>query len=107
MLNLAVVACFLTNDLRLHAYSVIQMALALAEVFGVGINDLSLSLVLFWYEQKVVAILLTLLYLGLKDIRLGSSLPAFITPNIFDLLVKNFSIIPIKSAEKDLKAILD
>ena len=88
------------------AYSAIKVALALSEVFGVGVNDLPLSLVLSWYEQKAVAILLTLLYLGIKNIRLGPSLPAFITPNILDVLVKNFNIMPISSAEKDLKAIL-
>jgi len=88
------------------AYSAIQVAVALADVFGVGVNDLPLSLVLSWYEQKAVAILLTLLYLGIKNIRLGPSLPAFITPNILAVLVKNFNIMPISSAEKDLKAIL-
>ena len=88
------------------AYSAIKVAVVLADVFGVGVNDLPLSLVLSWYEQKAVAILLTLLYLGIKNIRLGPSLPAFITPNILDVLVKNFNIMPITSAEKDLKAIL-
>jgi hydroxylamine reductase len=88
------------------AYSAIKVAVALADVFGVGVNDLPLSLVLSWYEQKAVAILLTLLYLGIKNIRLGPSLPAFITPNILAVLVKNFNIMPITSAEKDLKAIL-
>jgi hydroxylamine reductase len=88
------------------AYSAIKVAVALADVFGVGVNDLPLSLVLSWYEQKAVAILLTLLYLGIKDIRLGPSLPAFITPNILDVLVKNFNIMPITTPEKDLKAIL-
>jgi hydroxylamine reductase len=88
------------------AYSAIQVAVALADVFGVGVNDLPLSLVLSWYEQKAVAILLTLLYLGIKNIRLGPSLPAFITPNILNILVKNFNIMPITTPEKDLKAIL-
>jgi hydroxylamine reductase len=88
------------------AYSAIKVAVALADVFGVGVNDLPLSLVLSWYEQKAVAILLTLLHLGIKNIRLGPSLPAFITPNILAVLVKNFNIMPITSAEKDLKAIL-
>ena len=88
------------------AYSAIKVAVALADVFGVGVNDLPLSLVLSWYEQKAVAILLTLLYLGIKNIRLGPSLPAFITPNILAVLVKNFNIMPITTAEKDLKAIL-
>jgi len=89
------------------AYSAIKVALALADVFGVGVNDLPLSLVLSWYEQKAVAILLTLLYLGVKNIRLGPSLPAFITPNILDVLVKNFNLMPIKTAEEDLKTILE
>jgi len=88
------------------AYSAIKVAVALADVFGVGVNDLPLSLVLSWYEQKAVAILLTLLYLGIKNIRLGPSLPEFITPNILAVLVKNFNIMPITTAEKDLKAIL-
>jgi hydroxylamine reductase len=88
------------------AYSAIKVALALSEVFGVGVNDLPLSIVLSWYEQKAVSILLTLLHLGIKNIRLGPSLPAFITPNILAVLVKNFNIMPITSAEKDLKAIL-
>ena len=89
------------------AYSAIKVATALADVFGVGVNDLPLSIICSWYEQKAVAILLTLLYLGIKNIRLGPSLPAFITPNILDVLVKNFNIMPINTAEKDLKAILE
>ena len=88
------------------AYSAIQIALALAKAFNVGVNDLPLSMILSWYEQKAVAILLTLLYLGIKDIRLGPSLPAFITPNVLDVLVKNFAIKPITTADEDLKAIL-
>jgi hydroxylamine reductase len=88
------------------AYSAIQIAVALANAFGVGVNDLPLSMILSWYEQKAVAILLTLLYLGIKDIRLGPSLPAFITPNVLDVLVKNFDIKPITTPDEDLKAIL-
>ena len=88
------------------AYSAIQIAVALANAFGVEVNDLPLSLILSWYEQKAVAILLTLLYLGIKNIRLGPSLPAFVTPNVLDFLVKNFNIKPISTAEEDLKAIL-
>jgi len=88
------------------AYSAIQIAVALANAFGVGVNDLPLSLILSWYEQKAVAILLTLLYLGIKDIRLGPSLPAFVTPNVLDFLVKSFNIKPITTADEDLKAIL-
>jgi len=88
------------------AYSAVQIAVALAKAFNVGVNDLPLSMVLSWYEQKAVAILLTLLHLGIKDIRLGPSLPAFITPNVLDVLVKTFSIKPISTVDADLKAIL-
>ena len=88
------------------AYSAIQIAVALANAFECGVNDLPLSLVLSWYEQKAVAILLTLLSLGIKDIRLGPSLPAFITPGVLDVLVKNFDIKPITTPDEDLKAIL-
>jgi hydroxylamine reductase len=88
------------------AYSAIQVAVALAKAFDCGVNDLPLSMILSWYEQKAVAILLTLLYLGIKDIRLGPSLPAFLTPNVLDVLVKNFNIMPIKTPDEDLKAIL-
>ena len=89
------------------AYSAIQIALALSKAFNVGVNELPLSMILSWYEQKAVAILLTLLHLGIKDIRLGPSLPAFITPNVLDLLVKNFGIRPIAATpEEDLRAIL-
>ena len=77
------------------AYSAIQIAVALAGAFECGVNDLPLSLVLSWYEQKAVVILLTLLSLGIKDIRLGPSLPAFITPNVLEVLVKNFAIKPV------------
>lgn len=88
------------------AYSAVQIAVALAKAFNVGVNDLPLSMILSWYEQKAVAILLTLLYLGIKNIRLGPSLPAFVTPNVLDFLVKNFNIMPITTPEEDLKAIL-
>lgn len=88
------------------AYSAIQIAVALSKAFNVGVNDLPLSMVLSWYEQKAVAILLTLLYLGIKNIRLGPSLPAFITPNVLKVLVDNFNIMPITTPEEDLKAIL-
>jgi hydroxylamine reductase len=88
------------------AYSAIQIAVALAGAFNVGVNDLPLSMILSWYEQKAVAILLTLLHLGIKGIRLGPSLPAFITPNVLDVLVKNFDIKPISTPDEDLKAIL-
>ncbi|HQB38151.1 MAG TPA: hydroxylamine reductase [Deltaproteobacteria bacterium] len=88
------------------AYSAIQIALALADAFKCGVNDLPLSLVLSWYEQKAVIILLTLLHLGIKNIKIGPSLPAFITPNVLNFLVENFNIAPITTAEADLKAIL-
>jgi len=88
------------------AYSAIQIAVALADAFGVGVNDLPLSLILSWYEQKAVAILLTLLYLGIKNIRLGPSLPAFITPNVLNVLVEKFNIKPITTPQEDLDAIL-
>jgi len=88
------------------AYSAVQIAVALAEAFEVGVNDLPLSMIISWYEQKAVAILLTLLHLGIKDIRLGPSLPAFITPNVLNVLVENFNIMPISTPDEDLKAIL-
>ena len=88
------------------AYSAIQVAVALAKAFNVGVNDLPLSMILSWYEQKAVAILLTLFHLGIRNIRLGPSLPAFVTPNVLDVLVKNFNIMPISTPDEDLKAIL-
>ena len=88
------------------AYSAIQIAVALSKAFGVGVNDLPLSMILSWYEQKAVAILLTLLYLGITNIRLGPSLPAFITPTVLNVLVEKFAIKPITTPEEDLKAIL-
>ncbi|HAU38032.1 MAG TPA: hydroxylamine reductase, partial [Phycisphaerales bacterium] len=88
------------------AYSAIQIAVALAKAFGCGVNDLPLSLVLSWYEQKAVAILLTLLHLGIRNIRLGPSLPAFVSPAVLKVLVDNFNIAPITTPAEDLKAIL-
>jgi hydroxylamine reductase len=88
------------------AYSAVKVALALADAFHCGVNDLPLTLVLSWYEQKAVAILLSLLYLGIKNIRLGPSLPAFVSPNALNYLVENFGIKPIGCAENDLKEIL-
>lgn len=88
------------------AYSAVKIALALADAFKVGVNDLPLSMVLSWYEQKAVAILLSLLALGIKNIRIGPSLPAFITPNILKVLVEKFNLMPITTPEQDLKAIL-
>ncbi len=88
------------------AYSAVQIAVALAEAFGVGVNDLPLSLILSWFEQKAVAILLTLLHLGIKDIRLGPSLPAFVTPEVLGVLVDKFAIKPITTVKEDLAATL-
>ncbi|QGY39535.1 hydroxylamine reductase [Pseudodesulfovibrio cashew] len=88
------------------AYSAVQIALALADAFDCGVNELPLSLVLSWYEQKAVAILLSLLALGIKNIKLGPSLPAFITPNVLNFLVDNYNIAPISTPDEDLKEIL-
>ena len=88
------------------AYSAIQVAVALANAFGCGVNDLPLSMVLSWYEQKAVCILLTLLHLGIKNILLGPSLPAFISPNVLNYLVENYNIAPISTPEEDLRKIL-
>lgn len=88
------------------AYSAIKVASALAEAFQCGINDLPLSLVLSWYEQKAVCILLTLLSLGVKNIYLGPTLPAFISPNVLQYLVEHFQIHPTTTPEADLQAIL-
>jgi hydroxylamine reductase len=88
------------------SYSAIQIAAALAKAFNTDVNGLPLSIILSWYEQKAVAVLLTLLSLGIKNIRLGPSLPAFLTPNLVKILVDNFNIMPIKTAQEDLKAIL-
>ena len=88
------------------AYSAVQIALALSSAFDVGVNELPLSMIISWYEQKAVCVLLALLHLGIKDIRLGPSLPAFITPNVLQTLVDNFEIKPISSVDEDLKAIL-
>ncbi|MDP2643870.1 MAG: hydroxylamine reductase [Desulfobacterales bacterium] len=88
------------------AFSAVQIAVALAGAFNCGVNDLPLSMVLSWYEQKAVAILLTLLSLGIKNIRLGPSLPAFVSPNVLNVLVEKFNIMPIQTPDEDLKAIL-
>ncbi|MBC8378471.1 MAG: hydroxylamine reductase [Planctomycetes bacterium] len=88
------------------AYSAVQIAVALAEAFGCGVNDLPLSMVLSWYEQKAVCILLTLLHLGIQKIKIGPSLPAFIGPNVLNVLVENFKLAPISTPEKDLAEIL-
>lgn len=88
------------------AYSAVQVAAALAEAFNCGVNDLPLTLILSWYEQKACAILLSLFYLGIKNIHLGPSLPAFITPNILEFLVNTFNVKPISTPDEDLAAIL-
>jgi hydroxylamine reductase len=88
------------------AYSAIQIALALADAFDCGVNDLPLSMVLSWYEQKAVCILLTLLHLGIQDMRLGPTLPAFIGPNVLQVLQDKFGLQPITTPEEDLAAIL-
>ena len=89
------------------AYSAIKVVVALAEAFGCGVNDLPLTLVLSWYEQKAVCILLTLLHLGIKNIYLGPTLPAFLSPNVAAYLVEHFAIHPTTTPEQDLKAILN
>ncbi len=94
--------CGQCND----AYSAIQIAVALAKAFNCGVNDLPLSLILSWFEQKAVAILLTLLYLGIKDIRIGPSLPAFVSPTVLNVLVDKFNIKPIGNVDKDMAEIL-
>ena len=88
------------------AYSAIRIAVALAEAFETDVNSLPLSMILSWYEQKAVCILLTLLYLGITDIRLGPSLPAFITPDVLNILVEKFGIKPISTVQEDLATIL-
>jgi len=88
------------------AYSAVQIAVALAGAFDCGVNDLPLSLILSWFEQKAVAILLTLLHLGVKNIRLGPSLPAFVTPDVLNVLVEKFDIKPIGSVKDDIAATL-
>mgnify|MGYP001210675340 CR=1 FL=1 len=86
------------------SYSAVKVALALADAFGVGVNELPLSLVISWYEQKAVAVLLALLHLGVKNIRLGPKLPAFVTPAVLKVLVDHYNIMPIGTVEDDLKA---
>ncbi|WP_052882999.1 hydroxylamine reductase [Kiritimatiella glycovorans] len=94
--------CGQCND----AYSAIRIAQALADAFDCGVNDLPLSMILSWYEQKAVCILLTLLHLGIRDMRLGPSLPAFVGPNVLQVLGDKFGLKPISTPEEDLKAIL-
>ncbi len=88
------------------AYSAVQIALALSKAFNVDVNELPLSMIISWYEQKAVCVLLALLYLGVRDIRLGPSLPAFLTEDVLNVLVEKFNIMPISTPDEDLKAIL-
>ena len=89
------------------AYGAIKVAIALAEAFECDVNELPLSMVLSWYEQKAVCILLTLLYLGIKNVHLGPTLPAFISSNVLNFLVENYGISPISTPEEDLKKLLN
>ncbi|WP_413927398.1 hypothetical protein [Clostridioides sp. ZZV15-6597] len=89
------------------AYSAVRIALALADAFDTDVNSLSLSIILSWYEQKAVADLLALLSLDIKNIYLGPSLPAFISPNVLQYLVDTFNLIPISTPEKDLATCLN
>jgi len=89
-----------------NAYSAVVIAQELAKAFDCGVNDLPLTLILSWYEQKAVVILLSLLHLGVKNIKLGPSLPAFLTPNVLNVLVENFNIAPISTPQEDLAAAL-
>ena len=88
------------------AYSAIRVAVALAEAFGCSVNELPLSMVLSWYEQKAVCILLTLLHLEIKNIRLGPTLPAFLSPNVLQYLIEHYHIAPVTTPEKDLRDML-
>ncbi len=88
------------------AYGAVQIATALANAFDCGVNDLPLSFVLSWYEQKAVCVLLTLLHLGIKNIKLGPTLPAFVSPNVLNILVENYGIGPIGDASEDLAQML-
>lgn len=94
--------CGQCND----AYSAIKIAAALAQAFNCSVNDLPLSFVLSWYEQKAVCILLSLLSLGIQKIKLGPSLPAFVSQNVLKVLVEKFNIAPVGNPEEDLRAIL-
>ncbi len=88
------------------AYGAVQVAVALADAFGCGVNDLPLSFVISWYEQKAVAVLLTLLSLGIRDIHLGPSLPAFTSPDVLKALQDNFGLTTISAVDEDLAAML-
>lgn len=111
--DLALVALFSSGHLLdvgqcNDTYGAIQIALALANAFGCGVNDLPLNLVLSWFEQKAIAVLLTLLHLGVKGIRVGPALPAFITPNVLRILQQQFDLRPIgKSGQQDALATMN
>jgi len=94
--------CGQCND----AYSAVQIATALANAFDCDVNELPLSLVLSWYEQKAVVILLSLLYLGIKNMRLGPSLPAFVSPNVLNILIEKYNIKPVGNVDEDLAEML-
>jgi hydroxylamine reductase len=87
-------------------YSAVQVALALSKAFNCGVNDLPLSIILSWYEQKAIVCLLSLLSLGIQNIRIGPSLPAFVTPNVLNFLVQQFNVAPIGTVEDDIRATL-
>jgi hydroxylamine reductase len=88
------------------AYSALVVATKLAEAFGVGVNELPLSLIVSWFEQKAAAVLLTLLALGVRNVRLGPTLPAFLTPALVNVLVEKFGVLPITEAKADIEASL-
>lgn len=88
------------------AYSAVRIALALANAFNCGVNDLPLSMILSWYEQKAHVILLTLLHLGIRNIKLGPTLPAYVSPGVLDFLVQNYNLGPITSPGQDLSQAL-
>lgn len=95
--------CGQCND----AYSAIKIALALAEAFNCTVNDLPLTLVLSWYEQKAVCILLTLLYLGIKNMYLGPTIPAFVSKGVLNTLVEKYNLTPVDTPENDLNKVLN
>ncbi|MGV8118995.1 MAG: hydroxylamine reductase [Candidatus Xenobiia bacterium LiM19] len=104
--NIGGIPRLLDNGQCNDAYSAIQIAVALSKAFNCSVNELPLSLIISWYEQKAVAVLLTLLHLGLRNIRLGPSLPAFVSPAVLNVLVEKFNIMASTTAEEDIKAIL-
>jgi hydroxylamine reductase len=89
------------------AYSAVVVATELAKALDCGVNDLPLSLALSHLEQKAAAVLLSLLHLGVKNIRLGPTLPAYITPNVLDVLVEHYNIMPTAGAQEDIKNMME